>query len=354
MIAAAVGAVGFGVAAAGPFPAARATLIAHKASAMSGPLRFTYNDPATACDVTSSFPWARSIIAFGHNYVADAPGPAAEGAVVGRFAARDCYEPVRVVARALCERLTAAGSRSATLIDDNRLVDRAGAARAGVGWIGKSTMVLAPGYGPWLLLGSVVTDAALAATGPVRWDCGACDACARACPTGAIGPGGLDARRCVAAWLQAPGAIPRWIRPHVGRRVYGCDDCLTSCPPGAQALQAAPSDRLDLPFAELLGLTDAQLLDRFGWWYMPRRDGRFIRRNLLVAAANSGESDAAAAIRDHLRRPSSLIRGHAAWATARLLGSEARDVLIAARRRETVKEPIEELEHALAMIGARS
>jgi len=351
-IAAAAGAAGFGVAAAGPFLAARATLIAHKASAMSGPLRFTYDEPAAACDVTSSFPWARSIIAFSHNYVADAPGPAAEGAVVGRFATRDHYEPVRAVARSLCERLTAAGRRSATLIDDNRLVDRAAAARSGVGWTGKSTMVLSPGHGPWLLLGSVVTDAALAATGPLRRDCGACDACARACPTGAIGPGGLDARRCVAAWLQAPGAIPRWIRPHVGRRVYGCDDCLASCPPGARALQAAPADPLNLPFADLLGLTDAQLLDRFAWWYVPRRDGRFIRRNLLVAAANSGEDGAAAAIEEHLRHRSSLIRGHAAWATARSLGAGARDILLAALEAETVKAPIEELEHALLMVEA--
>ena len=354
MIAAAAGAAGLGVAAAEPFAAARATLIAHKASAMSGPLRFTYDDPETACDVTSSFPWARSIIAFSHNYVADAPAPSAEGGSVGRFASRDHYEPVRAVARLLCERLTADGHRSETLIDDNRLVDRAVAARAGVGWMGKSTMVLAPGHGPWLLLGSVVTDATLAATRPMRRDCGACVACVQACPTGAITSDGLDARRCVATWLQAPGAIPRWIRPHVGRRVYGCDDCLTSCPPGAQALQAAPGDRLILPFGELLGLTDTQLLDRFSWWYTPRRDGRFIRRNLLVAAGNSGESGAAAAIEDHLSHPSSLIRGHAAWATARSLGAGARDVLSAALEAETVKAPIEELKHALKMTGERS
>ena len=134
----------------------------------------------------------------------------------------------------------AAGHRAAVLCDDSRLVDRAAAVRAGVGWWGKSTMVLAPGHGPWLLLGSVVTDASLPPDTPMARDCGTCAACLPACPTGAlVAPGVLDARRCLAALAQSPGAIPREFRRAMGDRLYGCDDCLEACPPGQRARLAA-------------------------------------------------------------------------------------------------------------------
>lgn len=316
---------------------------------MSGPLHFTYADPATATDVKRSFPWARSIVTISIGYGQTAPGPASIGAVVARFATNDHYQPLRALLARLAERLEADGHRTATLVDDNRLVDRAAAARSGVGWIGKSTMVLAPGHGPWLLLGSVVTDARLDPTSSMRRSCGTCVACVPACPTGAITPDGLDARRCIATWLQSPGSLPRWIRPHIGRRIYGCDDCLTSCPPGFKTLGAAV---VEFPFDELLSLDDSSLLERFHWWYVPRRDGRFIRRNLLVAAGNSREESAVPHLIEHLGRRSSLIRGHAAWALARSLGRGALDPLRAALDTETVAEPIEEIEHALAMAGS--
>lgn len=211
-------------------------------------------------------------------------------------------------------------------------------------------MVLAPGSGPWMLLGSVVTDADLDTSEPMRRGCGTCVACIPACPTGAIDDAGIDARRCLSTWLQTAGSIPHWIRPHLGRRVYGCDDCLVACPPGSRALARAAGTTDDLAFPTLLAMGDDDLLTRFQWWYVPRRQGRFIRRNLLVAAGNSGEPEARPVIENHLTHPSSMIRGHAAWALARGFPGPARDRLRAALDVEGVLETRDELTLALMMV----
>lgn len=344
------GAVSFGVTDASPFEASLSTLHRHRRSGMSGPLQFTYTDPETSTDVTRSFPWARSLVVFAHNYLSDSRSPGPAGPAVGRFATRDHYREVRRIGEAVAEALTGDGWQAEIMIDDNRLVDRAAAARAGVGWQGKSTMLLTPGHGPWLLLGTVVTDAALTPTAPMKRTCGTCVACIPACPTRAITANGLDARRCISTWLQAPGAIPHWIRPLIERRIYGCDDCLTSCPPGFGALDRTESGPLQLSFAELLDSSDEDLIEEFGWFYIPHRQPRFLRRNLLVAAGNSEEADAVRPILDHFTHRSSLVRGHAYWALARSLGEHAWTPL---RRRyafETVPDAVEELEMAMLML----
>jgi epoxyqueuosine reductase len=257
---------------------------------------------------------------------------------------------VRRIAEAISQRLTVAGARAEISIDDNGLVDRAVAARAGVGWLGKSTMLLAPGHGPWLLLGSVITDLNLVTTEPMKRTCGTCVACIPACPTGAITAHGLDARRCISTWLQSSGPIPYWIRPLVERRIYGCDDCLTSCPPGWPALEKSPDTPDTLSFGSLLAMSDEDLLERFAWFYVPHRDPRFLRRNLLVAAGNSEESEAVSSILDHFAHRSSLVRGHAYWALARSLGEQAWTTLRRRHAFETVPDAIGELEHALVML----
>lgn len=348
------GAVAFGVTSASPFPEAAATLRRHREEGLSGPLHFTYDDPDTATDVTMTFPWARSIVVFAHGYLTGSSPPADSGPVVARFATSDQYQPVRAIAGAMSDRLRESGARAEVLIDDNRLVDRTVAARAGAGWLGKSTMLLAPGHGPWMLLGSVVTDAVLDVTTPMRRTCGTCTACIPACPTGAItatssSSWGLDASRCISTWLQASGPIPHWIRPIVERRIYGCDDCLTSCPPGFKALGSAARTPETASFAELLASDDDQLMKRFGWFYVPHRDPRFLRRNLLVAAGNSEEPEAVGPILDHFTHRSSLVRGHAYWALARSLGAQA---WIPLRRRhsfESVPDAIAELDRAMLM-----
>ncbi len=344
------GAAAVGVAKVAPFDRELATLNSHKKNGMAGPLHFTYSDPALATNVKATFPWAESIVVVGYNYLASAATPASSGAIVGRFATSDHYKSVRRATDAISAHLHSIGARAETLSDDNRLLDRAVAVRAGVGWTGRSTMVLTPGSGPWMLLGSVITDAELQATSPMQRSCGTCIACIPACPTGAIGENGLDARKCLSTWLQSPGSIPRWIRPHLGRRIYGCDDCLTSCPPGAKTLESAGNKPIELAFMDLLAMEDGELLDRFSWWYVPRREGRFIRRNLLVAPGNSGEEAAWPAIREHVRHRSSMIRSHAVWALARSLGSDARNELEQATVRETAPETLDEIDYALGMI----
>lgn len=344
------GATAVGVTGVEAFDRELTTLHSHKRNGMAGPLHFTYSDPALAANVRKTFPWAQSIVVIGYNYLPSASTPASTGAIVGRFATSDQYDRVRSATDAILAHLRSQGAKAKTLIDDNRLLDRAVAVRSGVGWTGKSTMVLAPGSGPWMLLGSVITDADLQTATPMHRTCGTCVACIPACPTGAIGEHGLDARRCLSTWLQNPGSIPRWIRPLLGRRIYGCDDCLTSCPPGGKALEMAGNKPLDLPFVELLEMEDEQLLDRFSWWYVPRRDGRFIRRNLLVAAGNSREGSIAETLERHLSHRSSMIRSHAAWALARAVGKTSRRRLIEALDQERAPETRMEIALALVMI----
>jgi epoxyqueuosine reductase len=316
---------------------------------MSGPLHFTYDDPERATDITLSLPWARSLVVFAHDYLGISDEPAPNGGVVARFATRDQYSAVRRIAAGVVAMLQSQGFRTEVLIDDNRLVDRSAAARAGVGWIGKSTMLLSPGHGPWLLIGSVATDAELAVTKPMVRNCGTCVACIPACPTGAITDTGLDAAKCISTWLQTSGPIPRWIRTSIGRRIYGCDDCLTSCPPGFPVMDRTDSGNIEYPFSELLGLTDDELVDHFNWFYIPHREPRFLRRNLLVAAGNSQETEAVKPILDHFTHRSSLVRGHAYWALARSLGSEAWTLLRSRHAYESVPDALDELEYALSM-----
>jgi epoxyqueuosine reductase len=205
------------------------------------------------------------------------------------------------------------------LCDDSRLVDRAAAVRAGVGWWGKNTMVLAPGLGPWFLLGSVVTDLLLAPDAPLARGCGSCSACLPACPTGAlVAPGVLDARLCLAAWAQTPGIVPVEIREAMGNRIYGCDDCIEACPPGRALRKKGNNEELVFDLGWLLWASDWTLLDHFGNWFLPNRDPRIIRRNALIAAGNSGDPDLKVAIEPYLSHPDVILSTHARWALGQL------------------------------------
>lgn len=344
------GAAAVGTCSADAFAPDREAMTTEIASGRSGRLRFTYTDPALSTDVRRTFPWARSLVVVSVDYLESSLGPAPTGAVVARFATADHYRLLDPPLDAITSELQASGHLAERLVDDNRLVDRAVAVRAGIGWRGKSTMVLGPGRGPWTLLGTIVTDAELDPSPPMIRNCGSCTACLPACPTGALDGNGLDARRCLAAWLQTPGTLPHWIRPTVGRRIYGCDDCLTSCPPGGVALRARGTQALELPFQVLLASSDDQLLDRFSWWYVPGREARHLRRNVLVAAGNSGEPEAVPGIVAHLDHRSAVVRGHAAWAMARSMGREAVASLEDRLRTETYPQVREEVLLALMMV----
>jgi epoxyqueuosine reductase len=346
------GLVGFGVCRADAFPEVRDDLIGRVRDGRAGRLKFTFADPGTSTDVRRTFPWAERLVVGAMAYLPEAgdPGPARpHSGRIARFAVEDFYPPLRAALEKLAGMAREAGHRAEVLVDDNRLVDRAAAVRAGVGWWGKNSMVLAPRYGPYLLLGSVVTDAPLETSEPMRRTCGTCSACLPACPTGAlVAPGILDASRCLAHWAQVPGIIPPEFREAMGDRVYGCDDCLDACPPGRRVLeQARASRRGRVDLVELLRSSDRSLLSRYGHFYIPRRRARYLRRNALVALGNAGGPEALAVLAGYLGHPDRLLRMHAAWALGRLGGSTSRAALREGLGREKDTEVRHEIETAL-------
>jgi epoxyqueuosine reductase len=244
---------------------------------------------------------------------------------VARYAWEDHYAHLKDGLRAVADVLIAHGWRARVLADDNALVDRAAAHRAGIGWWGKNANLLLPDLGSWYVLGSVVTDAPLAPTrAPVADGCGTCRRCIDACPTGAITSAGvIDARRCLSWLLQAEGAFPSEHRVALGDRIYGCDECQDVCPANRRAPTRPPSGD-EQPWADLVALLDPDdevVLARAGRWYIPRRDVRYVRRNALVVLGNVGDGSDPAVIEvleRYLAHADPLLRGHAVWAARRL------------------------------------
>ncbi|MDJ0924769.1 MAG: tRNA epoxyqueuosine(34) reductase QueG [Acidimicrobiia bacterium] len=362
------GCAGFGVTAATAFAGVAETLAERSDSGMAGKLRFTYTDPERAADVRRSFPWARRLIVLSWSYLPEAGNPGPPGprsGRVARFATQDHYEGLRHALDVISRRLRSDGWQAEVVVDDNRLVDRAAAVRAGVGWWGKSAMILDPRHGPWLLIGSVVTDAPVETTPQMARDCGTCDACIPACPTDAIlAPGVLDASRCIAHWTQVAGVIPRSMRAPMGDRVYGCDECLDACPPGGKlvATAARQDGRVDLH--ALLAADDASLLESYSHFYIPRRKPRFLRRNALVALGNAtaaarsnGTAEAhglgatMTVLAEYLQGSDEICRIHAAWALGRTGDPAAPRLLQSQLAVETSAAVTEEIRLALADLG---
>jgi len=339
-----------GVTTAEAFTATRHDLEERRAAGLHGGMQFTYRNPARSTDPRALLPSAQALVAAARSY----SGPDSEGAPadrpqgrVARYSWSDHYDALRQGLRAVADVLVADGWRALVVADENHLVDRAVAHRAGLGWYGKSSLLLIPGAGSWFVLGSVVTDAPLPPTAPepVPDGCGSCSRCLPACPTGAIvAPGVVDARRCLAWIVQAPGPMPRRLREPMGDRVYGCDDCQDACPPNRVELRrqgsrpgnddpsgATESVQAGGPWVDLLDLLaadDATLLARHGRWYIAGRDPRWLRRNALVALGNvadPGDPRVAGVLRRFLTGPDDLLGAHAAWALRRL----GRDDLLA-------------------------
>jgi epoxyqueuosine reductase len=218
------------------------------------------------------------------------------------------------------------GWQTRVLVDDNALVDREAAYRAGIGWYGKNSNLLLPGRGSWFVLGSVVTTAPLEPDeAPMADGCGACRRCIAGCPTGAIvAPGIVDARRCLAWLVQMSGDFPRQFRVALEDRIYGCDDCQEVCPQN-EAVDAGDADQLaeqtSVSIIEMLTTDDATLLDRYGRWYIAERSPRYLRRNALVVLGNIGDpndSEVVQLVERYLDDPDGMLRSHAAWAARRL------------------------------------
>ncbi|MBV9042403.1 MAG: tRNA epoxyqueuosine(34) reductase QueG [Acidimicrobiia bacterium] len=318
-----------GVARAEPFAGTRRHLVERKAAGLHAGMHFTYGNPERSTSPESALPGARSLVVGARSYRAAVPHPPTTPAGrVARYSWRDNYEPVRRALGAVADVLTDEGHRAVVLVDDNRLVDREAAVRAGLGWYGKNTNVLLADHGSLFVLGSVVTDAVLPAGIPVADGCGTCARCLPACPTGAlVAPGVLDARRCLAHLLQAEGDFPLEFREALGDHLYGCDDCQDVCPPNRLEDRRNPppaagdDDEAWVPVLDILDASDEELLARHGRWYIPRRQPRYLRRNALVVLGNVGDGndpEVEAALRRALADPDRMLRSHAAWAAERL------------------------------------
>lgn len=342
-----------GVARAEPFLSTRAVLEERKAAGLHGGMHFTYGNPERSTDPSRALPGARSLVVGARSYRRTGPSPPAAGwGRVARYSWTDEYEPLRKALGRLAGRLADAGWRARVLVDDNALVDREAAYRAGLGWYGKNSVLLLPGHGSWFVLGSVVTDAELDETGaPVEDGCGACSRCLSGCPTGAlVAPGVVDARRCLAWLLEAPGPFPREYRAALGDRIYGCDECQEVCPPNRREERRTPAEPASadaepwLDLVDLLCMDDAALMGRVARWYVPRRQARYVRRNALVALGNSGDGRdhrVAAAVRDALGDPDPLVRAHAVWAAHRLGRSDLVAAMAGGERHPLVLEELE-------------
>ena len=211
-------------------------------------------------------------------------------------------------------------------VDTAPVLERAHARDAGLGWIGKHTNLIARERGSWFLLGEILTELPLPPDAPASAHCGSCQACLPACPTGAIvAPWRLDARRCISyLTIEHAGAIEPELRPLIGNRIYGCDDCQLACPWNKFAQAAAHPDfrvrnGLDAPaLAELFAWSAADFESRMRGSAIYRIGYERWSRNLAVALGNAPSSKAViAALEARRHDPSALVREHVAWALAR-------------------------------------
>jgi epoxyqueuosine reductase len=247
-------------------------------------------------------------------------------------------------------------------VDTAPLLERDEAERAGLGFVAKNTMLIAPGLGSWVLLGELLLDAeATLPTPPPRIEkrCGSCRACLDACPTGAfVDAFALDARRCIAyLTIELTGSIPRELRPLIGTRIFGCDVCQEVCPwnagtrsgeaPAAAELAPHPA-RIEPELIALLQMGAYQFRRFVNRSALRRVHRAQFMRNVCVALGNAGDPAAIAPLREALTDDRALVRAHAAWALGRLADQAGLAARLAADPGETDAEVRVELELALA------
>ncbi|OCJ10434.1 tRNA epoxyqueuosine(34) reductase QueG [Rhizobium sp. AC44/96] len=275
----------------------------------------------------------KSIVVFGLNYgpdedprgILDKPDKAAISVYARN---RDYHDVIKGRLKEIATRFAArAGADVKVFVDTAPVMEKPLAAAAGLGWQGKHTNLVSRVHGSWLFLGSMFTTADLTIDAPEIDHCGSCRACLDACPTGAFpAPYQIDARRCISyLTIEHKGAIDPQLRPLIGNRIYGCDDCLAACPWNKFAREAsemklqAREDLKEPSIGYLLDLDDPTFRTFFSGSPVKRigRD-RFVR-NTLIAAGNSGDRGLIAQCRALSADPSPVVRGMAVWALSRLM-----------------------------------
>ena len=311
-----------GAAPAEPYTETEGHIRDRRARGLFADMKFTMARPEESCHPESLLPGARTVVSAALCYYVPEPERPAGFGRLPRYAWQDAYAELREKLDALGRRL---GGSYRVLVDANQHVDREAAARSGVGFYGKNTLLITQRHGSWVVLGTLVTDAELETTPPLDLDCGACRLCVDACPTGALDePGTLDATRCLSYWTQAAAPVPEEYRAHLDAQVYGCDICQEVCPwnRGVEKRRRnAPLPESAEPHVSLVDWLRAdadELARRYDRLYVPRNDARWLRRNALVAAGNIGGAAEGAAVEKYAEHEDVLLREHAAWARARL------------------------------------
>jgi epoxyqueuosine reductase len=311
-----------GAAPAEPYAETERHIRERRARGLFADMRFTMAQPEVSCHPEALLAGARTVVSAALCYYAPAPEAAPREGKLPRYAWSDRYAELREKLDALGRRL---GGSYRVLVDANQHVDREGAARSGVGFYGKNTLLITRRHGSWVVLGTLVTDVEIERSAPLDAGCGSCTLCIDACPTGALDePGTLDSTRCLSYWTQAPGPIPEKYRVELGTQVYGCDICQDVCPwnrgvEKRRAAEEAPTDAEPVvSLVDWLEAADEELGERYDRLYFPRNDPRYLRRNALVAAGNSGAPDLAEAVEAYAVDGDPLLREHAQWALDRL------------------------------------
>jgi len=330
-----------------------------------GTMGWMARDPSRRADPRAVLEEARTVISLAIGYYrGDWPAqesPAQDSpahGLIARYAwGRDYHKVIRKRLLALAESIRDQSLRPGFLayVDTGPVLDRAWAERSGIGWIGKNTNLIRKGAGSWFFLGEILTDLELPSDAPARNYCGTCTRCIAACPTGAIvAPYQLDARRCVSyLTIEHKGAIPLELRPAIGARIFGCDDCQEVCPwnrfavPTAEPDFAERAEQQTPELIPLLALDDEGFRTRYAGTALRRAGRNRFVRNVAVALGNVGDARAIAALEAALREDEDpLVRGYAAWALGRIGGDLARDALERAAARETEPAVLSEIGYA--------
>jgi epoxyqueuosine reductase len=316
-------------------------------------------------------PGAQSVILLGVNYWRDEKRKvqSATRPAWARYALHDDYhDTLKAGLAAAGEAIEKIFGASRTdyryYVDTGPVLERGWAARAGLGFIGKNTMLISRRFGNWLLLASILTKLDFAPDAPLRKKiekqkpgsehpvgllCGKCTRCMDECPTGALPrPGVLDARRCISyQTIENRGIIPRELRPGIGTRIYGCDICLEVCPwnrfarTARSVLLAARGEIAEIPLRELLELTPVRFAEVFRGTAIKRVKLAGLLRNACVVAGNSGDAGLLEPLARLAGHASPIVRAHAVWAVFRLTGTAGK-ILSAARATETEAVVLEE------------
>jgi len=278
------------------------------------------------CDPQKILPGARSIVVLALNYFQGNPHagdtPAAAGRVARYAWGDDYHDLIANKLDRIDEFLRAFGGQQKYYVDTGPVLERDYAAQAGIGWHGKSTMLIDERLGTWFFLAEVLTTLDLPADKSVPDRCGTCERCITACPTGAItAPHRLDARRCISyLTIELKGSIPLDLRPLIGDRIFGCDDCLEACPwnrfaqVSREAAFFARPSRMGVPLRDYLSLSDDNFRMVFRNSPIKRIKRRGFLRNVCVALGNVGDSSDLVALEGATADPEPLIAEHAKWA----------------------------------------